>query len=375
MKEYNLGTELKLKNRNSVYRLIHRLGCISKQRIVSELGLSLPTVTQNLVELMEEGLIRESGSFGNTGGRRAKGYAVVQDAKVAVGVDINKQHYSAVVLDLQGNLLAKMKEYCVFQDSDSYYEKIGAAVDKVVDESGVCPADVLGVGIAVQGIVSADNRTISYGEILGLTGASLQRIGKNINYPKKLFHDSDMAAFAESWNRIGMEESVYLSLSTNLGGAITQTAGEAKGGNFGKARIEHMTLVPDGKKCYCGQYGCADAYCSTTVLTDVVEDGRLDTFFKLLSEEDKQISAVWDEYLNKLAIAINNTRMMYDCELILGGYLGEYLEKYLDELKRRAYRRNSFDRTGDYIKLGRVKSEPISIGAALQYVDGFISRI
>lgn len=375
MKEYSLGTELKQKNRNSVYHLIHKLRCIPRQRIVSELGLSLPTVTQNLNDLIDEGLLCEKGSFGNTGGRRAKGYDIVPDARAAVGVDINKNHYSVVVLDLLGQKMASSRVFTKFENTDAYYETIGKAVDAAISEAGVSSENILGVGIAIQGIVNADNTVISYGEIQGITRERIERIGKYINYPKKLFHDSDMAAFAEFWHNQEGKETVYLSLSTNLGGAIVQSQQANHTGAFGKARIEHMTIVPDGKPCYCGQFGCADAYCSTTVLTDMMPDGRLQSFFKALKECDKHICAAWDEYLDKLAIVINNARIMYDCDVVLGGYMGEYLDEYLDELKRRAYSRNSFDKSIDYLQLCHVKSEPVCVGAALQYVEQFISSV
>lgn len=375
MKEYNLGIELKQKNRNSIYRLIHKLRSIPKQRIVSELGLSLPTISQNLSDLIKEGLLCESGSFGNTGGRRAKGYDIVPDARAAVGVDINKNHYSVVVLDLLGRQMASTRVYAGFENSDKYYELVAKAVDKVIDESGVAPENILGVGIAIQGIVNADNTAISYGEIQGITRERIERIGKYINYPKKLFHDSDMAAFAEFWHNQDAEETVYLSLSTNLGGAIVQAQPGKHTGTFGKARIEHMTLVPGGKPCYCGQMGCADAYCSTSVLTSIMPDGRLESFFKALKAGNKAVCAVWDEYLDDLSIVINNARIMYDCNVVLGGYMGEYLDEYLDELKCRAYSRNSFDKSQDYLQLCQVRSEPVCVGAALQYIEQFISTV
>lgn len=375
MKEYSIGIELKQKNRNNVYRLVHKLRCVPKQRIVNELGLSLPTVTQNLSDLIEEGLLCENGSFGNTGGRRARGYDIVPDARVAVGVDINKSHYSVAVLDLLGQTLVDDRVYAPFENSDEYYALVADAVDKAIAVSGVSPERVLGVGIAIQGIVNADNTAVAYGEIQGITGERIERIGKCVNYPKKLFHDSDMAAFAEFWHDQSGEETIYLSLSTNLGGAIVQTQKGRHSGTYGKARIEHMTLVPGGKPCYCGQTGCADAYCSTSVLTEIMPDGRLESFFRSLQDGNKVVCAAWDEYLDKLAIVINNARIMYDCDVVLGGYMGEYLDEYLDELKRRAYSRNSFDKSCDYIQLCRMKTEPVCAGAALQYIDNFISSI
>ena len=374
LSEFGLSANLKQLNRNRVYRLIRQEGCVSKQTITRELGLSLPTVTQNIVELMERGLVCEQGFFGNTGGRRAKGYAVNAEAKIAVGVDMNKRHFSVAALNLQGKVIAKTRKYRDFEDSDSYYQAVASAVENLIADLQISGETILGVGLAVQGIVTPDRRKVIYGNVLGITGLTIDRAGKFIPYPKGLFHDSDMAAYAEYRAREGHIRAVYISLSTNLGGAFID-GGRSEQGPFGMARIEHMTLVPDGRRCYCGKKGCADAYCSTYLLTDATPDNRLNTFFRLLEEGDPDIRAVWDKYTHDLAIMINNTRMMFDCPVILGGYLAEYLDQHLGEIKTLAYGRNSFDSSGDYLELSRILEEPIAVGAALQFIDAFIEEI
>ena len=356
-KDVTVGQELKQKNRNNIYRFIHQTGVVSKQDLVRELGLSLPTVTQNLTDLLQEGLICEQGSFGNTGGRRARGYAIVSQAKVAVGVDINARRCAIVIVDLNGTIIGNRREYCRFSNTDEYYRMVSSLIEELIDASSVERASILGVGIATQGIMNSEKNKIVYGEILGITGTSLDTIGKYIPYPKVLLHDSDMAAFAEAWNAEDTHEAVYLSCSTNLGGAIAEKEAE------------------DGKKCYCGQNGCADAYCATSVLSDYPEDGRLDTFFLKLRTGDEGAKDLWDDYLDKLAILINNTCMMFDSDVIIGGYMGEHMEDYMDDLKRRVYKRNSFDRSRDYVRLCTVKKEPVSVGAALYFVDRFINSI
>ena len=63
--------DIKQMNRSNIYMLLHRTGGQSRQAIANTLGLSLPTVVQNLTRMQQEGLVRDSGFQGNTGGRRA----------------------------------------------------------------------------------------------------------------------------------------------------------------------------------------------------------------------------------------------------------------------------------------------------------------
>ena len=66
------NTDVKKLNKNRIFRLIYNSDKISRQEIADQLGLSLPTVNQNLKMLMEDGLIEYVGNFTSTGGRMAK---------------------------------------------------------------------------------------------------------------------------------------------------------------------------------------------------------------------------------------------------------------------------------------------------------------
>ena len=93
-------TELRRSNRRSVFLEIYRNRSVSKEQIKLALGLSLPTVTQNLQELEEQGLIRKQVLLSSTGGRKANAYAVVNDFRVAIGLYLQKEAYSIEAIDL-----------------------------------------------------------------------------------------------------------------------------------------------------------------------------------------------------------------------------------------------------------------------------------
>ena len=55
----------------------------SKQVLAVKCGISMPTLYQNLNELMEEGLVQYSGEEKSTGGRKAQGLDIIPDARLA----------------------------------------------------------------------------------------------------------------------------------------------------------------------------------------------------------------------------------------------------------------------------------------------------
>ena len=103
-------TERRRLTRNSIYNLIYESETPpSKQEIAQQLKLSLPTVHQNITELLNAGLIRVGQVQKSTGGRRPVGYCVVSDLKFAVGISITADKLRFLASDLKQEELAYQK--------------------------------------------------------------------------------------------------------------------------------------------------------------------------------------------------------------------------------------------------------------------------
>lgn len=374
MEKRTANIEIKQRNRTNIFQFFRQNMSVSRQDIVTQLGLSLPTVTQNLQELKEEGLISESGTIGNTGGRRARAYSLVKEARTAIGLDITKHHVTAVAVDLSGSIIATNRKRIHFSRSDSYYQNLGEIIEEIISTAHLDKKNILGVGIGVPGLITPNNRTVFYGEILNFTGATCQEFSKYIPYPTALFNDANAAGFAETWSNKETKNAFYIMLSTNVGGAIYINNRQYCGDNIRGGEVGHMIIVPNGKQCYCGQKGCVDAYCAATVLS-AITDGNLALFFSRLQNHDPKVLPIWDTYLHHLATTVINLRMLFDCDIIIGGYVGAYIDQYMDDLKKLIAGRSSFENNADYIKPCRYKTEAIAAGAALNYISVFLNSI
>ena len=146
------------------------------------------------------------------------------------------------------------------------------------------------------------------------------------------------------------------------------------GDNQKSCEFGHVTLIPDGRPCYCGQRGCANAYLSASLLSNMTE-GKLDRFFALADEGQEPYAAALREYLLYLAIAVNNLRMQYDCDIILGGYVGAYMKPHIDDFREMVRQRNRFRDDGLFIHCCRHRYETAAMGAALFFVEQFIQNL
>lgn len=360
--------------RSSIYQKIYQTPGVSRQDIASALKLSLPTVIGYIQELEQEGLIRETGYIGNTGGRRAKAYGIEEQARTAIGLDITRNHVTAVAVDLKGKILLKLRFRYPFSYDDSYFRRLGEIVQEVIEKGGLNPQTILGVGVGLPGLVTGDHNTVFYGEILHFTGAKREELTKYIPFPTLLFNDANAAAFAETWENPDVNNAFYVMLSNNVGGAVFIHNQVYSGEERRSGEVGHITIVPNGKKCYCGQKGCMDVYCAATVLSGMT-GGNLEQFFELLRSGDEAAEKVWDTYLKHLAIAVNNLHTLFDCTVILGGYVGAYIEDYLEELRLMVARMNPFVFSGDYLIACQCKTEAIASGAALNFVSRYLQTI
>lgn len=369
---------IKVQNRQKVYQYIRNHKMVSKQDLVVALKLSLPTVTQNLEYLKKEGLIDTSKKIKNTGGRNATAYSCITNTKLAIGVYLTKAHITVVVIDLFGNIVSLIREREIFAlDNDTYLQKIAQNIEKAKEKAHITNDErVLGVGIALPGLISEDGNEVLYGKTLNFTGKTRQEIAKYIPYTNRLFHDSLVASFAEVWINHQITNAFYISLNNSVCGSVIVDRDVYAGNNHRSGEIGHVILKQqDAEQCYCGQYGCFDTLCRSSKLEQAV-NGSLEDFFFSLKNGDKNLEKIWDEYLNNLALGIHNIRMLFDGVIILGGHIGAYIEDYMEILYDKIDKIDPFGNIAkDYLYQCQYKVEAAATGAALHYIDNYIKNI
>lgn len=366
--------EVKKINRNAIYKFLYKHDPISIQEIAQTLNMSLPTVTQNLRELQERDLIIEKGLFESTGGRKAKAIAYNSVAKYAIGLDITRNHVGIVVVDLSGKVIKNLRKQYSFANSKEYFEGVGKLVKECIADCKIISSKILGVGIALPAILSEDKQMVNYATVIDFKGGSVKDFSEFIPYPCILSNDANAAGFAELWGGGNMQNVVYLSLNNSVGGSIIIGKNIYSGENQRSGEFGHMTIVPNGRKCYCGQEGCVDAYCSAKILSDST-NGKIAEYFRLLRLDNEPQKTLWEKYLTHLVIMINNLRMLYDCNIILGGYAGAYMDEHIEYIRELVSRRNTFEVDGSYLHVCKYKLEATAVGAALQHVESFINNI
>lgn len=371
-------TERRRQTRNKMFRYIYDADApVSKQQIATAMGYSLPTVHQNIAELLDAGLIRPGEIQKSTGGRPAVGYTIDESVRFAVGIAVSARQLRILAADVRLSEIAFKTIEMECEEGEQIGQKIEEELEIFFDEFGLDRRKALGVGITFPGVIDQAKDVIVLSPTLRIKDISLSAVRKPIRFPVFIENDSTSGGAAE-WLGLSAKEReedfVYLFLENGIGGAVfingkPYLGSEGRSGEFG-----HMCIVPDGRKCNCGKKGCLEAYCSAFNFTRDLGI-TADAFFDGLAAGNESYRAIWEENLDYLSIAINNLRMAFDCNVILGGFVSQYLKPYLPELKEKTAARNTFDSQSEYIKLGKYPTKAGMMGVAWHFMEEFIHSI
>ena len=390
MRKGTNSLEVKKLNRNRVFRYVNSRSETSMPDISAALDISGPTVLTIVKELKQDGIVEEVGELQSTGGRKAKAISAVKDARYAIGMDITANHVSLVYTNLERKVLDHKRFRKRFSCTEAYFQETAKILEQFIDENGIPREKIEGVGISLPGIVDRRENVLTRSHILKIENISRDKWTSYIPYPCELLNDANAAAITEDECCKRPESNmVYLSLSNSVGGAVV-FADEMKsndgircdfegiamymGNNWRSGEFGHLVLHPEGKICYCGKKGCLDAYCSALVLADL-EEGNLKAFFEKMELGNENYRRIWEEYLDNLAIAVDNLRMCFDCEVVLGGYVGNYMEPYIGQLRERVAAKDIFGGSGEYVRSCWCRDEASAYGAALYQIEKYISGI
>ena len=362
----NSGIAIRRKNKIAVFRQLLSVPETTKPELAASLGLSQPTVGMIIDELMQAGMVRENGMASSIGGRRAVSLQAVRDCRLTLGIDITANHISFAVVNLAGFVVANQRRRAAYASTADYHRLLEQYLDEFLAEKGIPEEKLMAAGVSVPGIIGPDRRTLIRSHILRNPDARPlpdEFRGK----PIRFFNDAESACMAECYSDESPDSFVFLMLSNSVGGATVINQKILNGlhnrnGEFG------------GRRCYCGQQGHYDAYGAAWLLAEKT-GGNLAEFFKGLERGDAGLTAVLEEYLDYLSLLIANLILGLDLPVIIGGYVGNYLEPYLPKLRRKVAKQDIFGEQDPDIRTCRAGEEAAAAGCAMYFSEQFIESL
>jgi glucokinase len=182
-----------------------------------------------------------------------------------IGVDVGGTKVAAGVVDEEGKVLISTRRPTPSESPDHVEETIAAVVTELRREYD----EIEAVGIGAAGFVDADRSVVLFAPNLVWRNEPLRDdVAGRIGLPVVVENDANAAAWAEYRFGAGRgsRDLVCVTVGTGIGGGIVLD-GSLYRGRFGiGAEFGHMRVVPDGRRCGCGQRGCWEQYCSGRAL-------------------------------------------------------------------------------------------------------------
>ncbi|GAA5007831.1 ROK family protein [Streptomyces siamensis] len=210
-------------------------------------------------------------------------------------------------------------------------------------------------GVAVPGIVDADNGIAAYSANLGWRDVPLRRLlGDRLGgVPVALGHDVRTGGLAEG--RIGAGQGAdrffFVPLGTGIAGAIGIDGGVEEGAHGFAGEIGHIVVRPGGTPCPCGQRGCLERFASAAAVSqawaEASDDPSADAAgcAKAVEAGDARAVAVWQEAVDALADGLVTALTLLDPRtLIIGGGLAEAGETLFTPLRAAVEQRVTFQK-------------------------------
>ncbi|HDL20394.1 MAG TPA: ROK family protein, partial [Nitrospirae bacterium] len=183
-------------------------------------------------------------------------------------------------------------------------------------------------------------------------------IGRKYSLPTYMLNDANAAALGEKSAGKGkdLESFILLTLGTGIGGGIIFRHELMDV----PAEIGHMTIVPEGRECDCGNHGCLEEYAAAKALinmaTSAIENGTKSSLglccegniykitpeliYKHAMNGDMLARDILKTAGKYLGIAIANlANIFYPSAFILAGGLSNAWNIYVEEAIREADKR------------------------------------
>ena len=211
-------------NQRAVLDLVRTKGPISRADLVRLSGLTFPSVSRIVGELIERGLVAEKRQRRGGMGKPPTELEVNPRSAFSVGLNLDRDHLSAVLVDLSGEVLARHHVALDDPGPKAVIPLMVSTTERLLGEQDVPKRLLLGIGVGLPVPLCADKVTanlsgdLSEWEDVSMTSALAQQFG----CPVLLENNATAAAIGERWYGVGrnLKDFFLVFFAYGVGGGV-----------------------------------------------------------------------------------------------------------------------------------------------------------
>ncbi|MFD2115386.1 ROK family protein [Paenibacillus yanchengensis] len=247
---------LRERNKRTLISHIRRLRETSRQELVKLMNVSKNTISLIVEELIKDGIVVErGGEEEQQKGRPRIRIALHPDGYRAIGINVTPFEIQYQIINYYGDVLEAQRVDTVGNQAEQIVDQVDRIVAQLIEKHH----RLIGIGIAIPGIVDAQNLQVVTSISMQWSTVSFQKLAR-FAIPIHLQNSVNMGALDAMDRQLFMESEAafYIRIGHGVGGAFTFKGQLIQGASFTAGEIGHLAIDPTKEKCSCGQIGCLE---------------------------------------------------------------------------------------------------------------------
>jgi glucokinase len=299
-----------------------------------------------------------------------------------LGIDLGGTKIIAGLVEPSGRIVAsEYRQTEAREGTTAVLDRLIDATTQLLTADGIDQHQVVAIGVAAPGPIDVVSGVVTAPPNLpGWHNVPLARlIQERISLPTYLENDANAAALAEFTFGAGRgtEHMIYVTASTGIGGGFVLNGQLYRGALGAAAEIGHMTILPHGPLCGCGNRGCLEALASgtaiarearervsrgvTTLIADLAGGDLTKITAKLVDQAAKQgdveAQGILDEAMLYLGVGMANlVNLLNPQVIVIGGGLTKMGDRLFGPVRR------TIDRRAFPVSASAVEIRPAELG-------------
>src|SRR5690625_504263 len=335
------GAYIKKINRSIILGKIIEHGMISRADLSKITGLNKATISVQVANLLDEDLIYETTQEHNVVGRRPIMLSINHDAGYVLGIDLDDRNIQFTVSDLGGNPIQYDSVDLKTDDYEDIVAILSGHIKTYQTNYSTSRYGLISTVIGIHGTVNNDE-TINFVPTHQWKNKDLKAdLEQEIDINISIENNANLSAYAERvYIHHESNHLLCILLSSGIGTGIMIDGKLHKGYHGYAGEMGHMIILPNGRKCRCGNQGCWELYASEPSffndLTQLLNRPQLtfDDIQTLITAKDPTTMKLIEQFIIDLSIRLNNVINLYNPEtLVLTSELLKRFPNIVEEIK------------------------------------------
>ncbi len=255
-------------NKRLILKVIYDDGAISRASIARSTHLTRTTVSSIVSELIDDGLVAETGQGPSQGGKPPILLSFLIDSFEIICLDLSNSRFRGALLDLKGKILHSIQLSVGETRGDAAFDLVCRLIDELLAAK---TRPLLGVGVGVPGITDAQLGIVDEAVNIGWKDLPLkEKLQSRYTFPVHIANDSQLAALGEF--NFGLEQNrnnfIVVKAGQGISAGIVVNGRLYAGDSPGHGEIGHIKVVEHGELCACGNYGCLETVAGSRILIE-----------------------------------------------------------------------------------------------------------